>query len=202
MEEPVKGQIRGRASFLHWRKDGSPLALQQHHDESGRLRVAGVAPHEVNICRPLVESLSCFERYSRLAFQLHNDLAFEHVDERMGIMSMGHVLSARRIRHLNYATLLARVVREIDREQLLHICSFGRNGCEYQECHQVTAEVQARFLHMVPLSASYSERAIAKFDDARLSRSVCTSAQGSVSQLAQRVKSVGNTSDAALGSCL
>ena len=40
---------RCRASFFHWRKDGSPLTLQQHRDEPGRLRVAGVAPHDVNI---------------------------------------------------------------------------------------------------------------------------------------------------------
>src|SRR5215469_11248170 len=48
------GGARCRASFLHWRKDGSPLILQQHHDEPGRLRVAVVAPHDVNIGRPLV----------------------------------------------------------------------------------------------------------------------------------------------------
>src|SRR4051794_40010902 len=26
-----------RASFFHWRLEGSPLTLQQHHDEPGRL---------------------------------------------------------------------------------------------------------------------------------------------------------------------
>jgi hypothetical protein len=39
----------------------------------------------------------------------------------MGIVPMDHVLCARRIRHLDYATLLAGVVREIDREQFLHV---------------------------------------------------------------------------------
>jgi PPOX class probable FMN-dependent enzyme len=154
----LKGQARGRASFLHWRKDGSSPVLQQHHDESGRLRVAGVAPHDVNIRRSLVERLPCFERNGRLAFQLHNDLAFEHVDERMGIMSMDHVLSARRIRHLNYATLLARIVREIDREQVLHICRSGRDGHKHQERRQVTAEFQVRFLHTSCLSANSRKR--------------------------------------------
>jgi len=33
---------------------------------------------------------------------------------------------------LAYAALLPRDVREIDREQFLHICSFGRNGCKDQ----------------------------------------------------------------------
>src|SRR5215831_19649380 len=93
------------ASFFHWRLEGSALTLQQHHDEPGRLRVAGVAPHDVNIGGPLVEGLPCLECDGRSAFQLHNDLAFEHVDERMGIVPMDHVLCARRIRHLNYATL-------------------------------------------------------------------------------------------------
>ena len=121
---------------------GSPLGLQQHHDEPGRLRVAGVAPHDVNIGRPLVERLPCLERDGRLAFQLHDDLAFEHVDERMGVVPMDHVSCARRIRHLNHATFLARVVREIDREQFLHVCGFGRHGCEHQDCRQVSEEVR------------------------------------------------------------
>ena len=59
---------RCRASFLHRRNDGSPLTLQQHHDEPGRLRVAGVAPHDVNIVGPLVERLSGLERDGRFAF--------------------------------------------------------------------------------------------------------------------------------------
>src|SRR5205814_10693140 len=61
---------RCRASFFHRRNDGSPLTLQQHHDEPGRLRVAGVAPHDVNIGWPLVERLPCLERYGSLVFQL------------------------------------------------------------------------------------------------------------------------------------
>src|SRR5215469_11679700 len=76
----------------HWRKDGSPLALQQHHDEPGRLRVAGVAPHDVNIGGPLVERLPGLERDGGFSFQLHDDLAFEHVDERMGVVPMDYVL--------------------------------------------------------------------------------------------------------------
>src|SRR5215472_1985885 len=145
---------RCRASFFHWRKEGSPLTLQQHHDEPGRLRVAGVAPHGVNIGGPFVERLPGLERDGRFAFQLHDDLAFEHVDEGIGVVPMDHVLCARRIRHLNHATLLARVVREIDREQFLHVCGFGRNGCEHQECCWVDAEVKVRFLHTLFLSAS------------------------------------------------
>src|SRR5499427_4936788 len=151
-----------RASFFHWREDGRPLSLQQHHDESSRLSVTGVAPHDVNIGGPLVERLPCLERDGRFAFQLHDDLAFEHVDERIGIVPMDQVLCARRIRHLNDATLLAGVVREIDREQFLHVCGFGRNGYEQQECRQVSAEVQVRCLHTLFLSASWSRRAIAE----------------------------------------
>ena len=46
----VAGRVAARrqASFFDRRKDGSPLTLQQHHDEPGRLPVAGVAPHDVN----------------------------------------------------------------------------------------------------------------------------------------------------------
>ena len=40
----------------------------------------------MNIGGTFVESLPCLERDGRLAFQLHDDLAFEHVDERMGVM--------------------------------------------------------------------------------------------------------------------
>src|SRR5215469_4433325 len=72
-EGPVKAEARGarcRASFFHWRKDGSPLTLQQHHDEPGRLCVAGVAPYDVNIGGPFVECLSGLERDGRLALQL------------------------------------------------------------------------------------------------------------------------------------
>src|SRR5207237_9865384 len=78
------------------------------------------------------------------------DLAVEHVDERMGGVPMDHVSCARRIRHLKHATLLARVVREIDREQFLHVCGCGWDGCEHQECRQVSAEVQVGLLHLVP----------------------------------------------------
>jgi hypothetical protein len=49
---------------------------------------------------------------------------------------------------------LERLVREIDREQFLHVCGFGRNGCEHQECRRVSAEVEVRFLHTLFLSAS------------------------------------------------
>src|SRR2546428_4932027 len=48
-----------RASFFHRREDGSPLGLQQHHDEPGRLRVAVLAPPDVDIGRTLVERLPC-----------------------------------------------------------------------------------------------------------------------------------------------
>src|SRR5262249_19199042 len=93
------------ASFCHRREDGSALGLQQHYDEPGRPRVAGIAPHDVNIAGTLVERLPRVERDGRLAFQLHDDLAFQHVDERMGIVPMGYVSCARRIRHLDHATL-------------------------------------------------------------------------------------------------
>src|SRR6266851_5597225 len=56
---------RCRASFLHRREDGSPLGLQQHHDEPGRRRGTGVAPHDVHIGRTLVERLPCRERHGR-----------------------------------------------------------------------------------------------------------------------------------------
>ena len=74
----------------------------------------------MNIDRALVECLPGLERDSRLVFQLHDDLVFEHIDERMGIVPMYRVLYARWIRYLNYAPLLARVAREIDPEQLLN----------------------------------------------------------------------------------
>src|SRR5205814_419787 len=84
-------------------------ASPAHHDDTGPLRVAGVAPHDVNIGWPLVERLPCLERDGSLAFQLHTDLAFAHVDQRMGVVPMHYALCTRRIRHLNHATLLARV---------------------------------------------------------------------------------------------
>jgi hypothetical protein len=72
----------------------------------------------------------------------------------MGVVPVDHVFCARRIGHLNYATLLARVVREIDREQFLYVCGFGRNGCEHQDYRQASVEVQLKFLHRLFLSAS------------------------------------------------
>ena len=45
-------------------------------------------PHDVNIGGPLVECLAGLERDRRLAFQLHDGLAFEHVNERMGVVPM------------------------------------------------------------------------------------------------------------------
>src|SRR6185437_4535852 len=115
-----------------------------------------------------------------LAFQLHNDLAFEHVDERIGIVPMDHVLCARRIRHLNHATLLARVVREIDREQFLHVGSFGRNGCEHQQCRHAGAEVQVRSLHTLFLSASWSGPAIPGERESARSITTCAPAMASL----------------------
>src|SRR2546429_5271965 len=82
---------RCRASFFHRREDGSALGLQQHHDEPGRLRVAGVAPHNVNIGRTLVKRLPCLERDVRVAFQLNDDLAFTDVDESMSGRPMEHL---------------------------------------------------------------------------------------------------------------
>jgi hypothetical protein len=46
-----------------------------------------------------------------VSFQLHNDLAFDHVDGGIGIVATDYVWCARRIRHLNYAILLAWIVR-------------------------------------------------------------------------------------------
>jgi len=65
---------RRRASFFHWGKDGSPLGLQQHHDEPGRLRVAGVATHDVDIGRAFVE------RLPRTGHALRETLAGDGVD--------------------------------------------------------------------------------------------------------------------------
>jgi len=74
------------------------------------------------------------KRDGRLAFHLHDDLAFEHVDERVGVVPMDHISCARRYDTSSMrASLPAGVVREIDREQFLHVCGFGRDGCEHQE---------------------------------------------------------------------
>src|SRR5216684_4061147 len=112
----------------------------------------------MNVGRALVERLPCLERDGRLALHLHDDLAFEHVDERMGVVPVDHVLCARRIRHLDHETLLARVVREIDREQFLHVCGFGRDGGEHQECRQASAEVGVECLHVVPFRSWSGQR--------------------------------------------
>src|SRR5215471_7010558 len=182
---------RCRASFLHRRLDGSPLGLQQHHDEPGRRRGAGVAPHDVHIGRTLVERLPCRERDGRLAFQLHDNLAFEHVDERMGVMPMDHVLCAWRIRHLKHAALLARGVREIDREQFLHVCGFGRDGCEHQECRQESVEVPVGFLHVVPFRIVVGPR-YRSIDDSGFSVCMCARrAKDLPASSCQRARSLG-----------
>ena len=152
----VRGGARRRAcaappaSLVHRREDRSALGLQQHHDEPGRRRVAGVASHHVNVGRTLVERLPCLERDGRLAFHLHDDLAFEHVDERMGVVPVDHVACARRIRHLEHEGLLARVVREVGREQGLHVGGAGRDSGEHQKCHKGRAKADMGDLHVDP----------------------------------------------------
>src|SRR5215831_550867 len=120
----------------------------------------------------------------------------------MGVVPMDHVLCARGIRHLDHATLLAGVVREIDREQFLHVRGFGRNGCEHQECRQVSAEVQARFLHTLFLSASWSGRAIAESPTLDTHSDSLRECRGPANQLTPAGEISGCTADATSGFCL
>src|SRR5215471_11366933 len=112
----------------------------------------------------------------------------------MGVVAMDHVLRARRIRHLNHATLLARVVREIGPEQFLHVCGSGRNGCEHQECRQINVEVQVGFPHTLFLSASESGRAIAESTTLDTQSECLRECRGSASQLAPAGEISGYTS--------
>src|SRR5438045_1590614 len=62
--------VEYRFSNLLTRLAGPPARSQtgqQYHDEPGRLRVAGIPPHDVNIGGPLIERLPCLERDGRLA---------------------------------------------------------------------------------------------------------------------------------------
>lgn len=49
------------------------LILEQQHDEPGRLRLAGVAPHRVHVVRTFVEGLAGRQRHFLATLDLHDD---------------------------------------------------------------------------------------------------------------------------------
>src|SRR5262249_20375200 len=108
---------------------------------------------DMNIRRTLVEGVPRLQRNGRLALQLHHDLTFEHIDERVGVVSMNDVLRTGRIRHLDHASFLARAVCEICREQFLYVRGRGWDGYEHQESRrQVSEEAYPRLVHVWCLS--------------------------------------------------
>src|SRR5207248_7861649 len=70
---------------LYWHERRSPLVLdQEHHQEFGWLRTAGVPVDDVDIVRPLMESLSGCQCELFSTLPLHHNGALEYVDNRNG----------------------------------------------------------------------------------------------------------------------
>src|SRR5262245_48511758 len=67
------------------------LFFHQQHDELRRFTVARVAADNVNVIRSLIECFAGFDRDGLRAPQLHHDLALEHVNEGVRIVSMDFV---------------------------------------------------------------------------------------------------------------
>ena len=77
--------------------EGRTLVLDEEGEKLGRLRLAGIAADDMDIIRPLVEGLTGVEGDRRRALHLHDDRAFEHVDENVRVVPVDGVRRSRRV---------------------------------------------------------------------------------------------------------
>jgi hypothetical protein len=97
--------------FIDRDQQGRALFLDEKNQKLCRLRVAGIAPDDVDVCRIFVERLSWVKGHFLAAFHLHCDLPFEHIDEGVSVVAMHGVRTARRIGHRNHGNFPIRDVR-------------------------------------------------------------------------------------------
>ena len=77
---PMPSLPRGMV-FVHGNKNGSPVVLDEEHQELCWLGVAGVSTDQVNVVWILIERLSGMKSHFLAPFHLHYDRAFEHIDK-------------------------------------------------------------------------------------------------------------------------
>jgi len=66
---------------LHWNRNRSNFALYQEHQKLDQCCLAWVAADCMNVVRAFIKCLSRTERDRLLAPYIHNDSAFQNVDE-------------------------------------------------------------------------------------------------------------------------
>src|SRR5262245_63786732 len=79
------------------RQDGRTLVFNEYDEKLRRLRLAGVATDNVNIIGTFIERLTSVKSDWLRPLDLHDDSAFQHVNECMRVMPMNWVYSAGRI---------------------------------------------------------------------------------------------------------
>src|SRR5215470_15162059 len=83
--------------LLRGHQHRSAFVLNEKHDEFRRFGLAGVPPDDVDVTRTFVEGLTRRQGRFLSASHLHDDRTFQHINERMGIVAMYWIRTARRI---------------------------------------------------------------------------------------------------------
>src|SRR5215813_12320863 len=122
---------------LYWHECRSSLVFDQHHQEFGRLRTACVPINDMNIVGAFIEGLSRRQGYLLSTLDLHHDGAFQHVDHRMGIVSVDRARPPGRMLHDDHQHFLAGILRKIFRHKRrdLGLLSHRRAGHEAEQNH-------------------------------------------------------------------
>src|SRR6185437_331078 len=149
---PRIGFWRGRSSRrrAYRYEDGRPFVLNQKHNELCRFRFACVTTNGMNVVGPLIKSLTRRKRDFFPAFHLHDNRAFQHVNERMRVVPMNRIRSARWIHYGDHQTFLAGKARKIfrhERRNLSILRDQGAGGEKQQRRHGSQALYSIHNLH-------------------------------------------------------
>ncbi|KXV72977.1 hypothetical protein AD952_02550 [Acetobacter cerevisiae] len=71
--------------------EGGGFILDEKRKETGRLRLAGITPDEMNVIRSFKEALPFFQSNGCASRDLHGDPPFQDIDKHGGIMSVDGV---------------------------------------------------------------------------------------------------------------
>jgi hypothetical protein len=104
------GAKKGERTSLDRDQRRSRLVLDEHHDELGRVGVAGVPADGVDVVGAFVEGLSGRQGDFLAAFHSHHDRSLEHIDKCVAIVTMDGVGSARRVLDRQHHRILPRDV--------------------------------------------------------------------------------------------
>jgi hypothetical protein len=149
-------------------EDRSALVLDEEDDEFRLRGRAGIAANDVHVVRAFVKDLTGIEGDWRPSLDLHDDRAFQDVDERMRVVAMDWVRGPGSIFHRQHRPFLAFDPSQIAREKRRYLCFGGLRRSDSGQAEERARQqdtVHRDFLFLVSPFDRQSKRSCVNLED-------------------------------------